>query len=384
MDLPGARGPRIAADPGIPFEGLLRQDFYRITWLEGDAWTREALREVDGVCVRSTTRVDAALLEGTPVRFVGTATSGTDHLDLDWLRAQAIPTYAAPGSNAVAVAEYLFANLRQCLPQLLAARPVIGVIGCGQVGKCVVRRAELLGLETRISDPPRALVDPEFVDTPLEQVLDADVVTLHVPLTDEGPFPTRGLLDRRRLTQLRPGVIVVNAARGGILDEAALLAAVEHRGIRAIIDCWVGEPLISRPLLRAAEVATPHCAGHTLDAKQRGARFIAEALDRCFLPPEGADAVSEASSDGPSVPASGAPDAKTYLHLLAEQVDLEAVTLELKALANADDVARAAGFAAIRRRAGLRQELGTTFENQYRRGTPVFDPHLPTGPIRLA
>lgn len=398
MDLPGATGPRVAADPGIPFEGLLRQDFYRVVWLEGAQWTRENLQDVDAICVRSTTRVDAALLEGTPVRFVGTATSGTDHLDLDWLAARHIPAWAAPGSNAVAVAEYLFGNLRQLFPDLLTRRPSIGVIGCGHVGQCVVRRARLLGLPVSISDPPRALAEPDFVGQPIEEVLRSEVITLHVPLTDDGPFPTRGLLDAARLALVAPGAIVVNAARGGVLDEAALVSAVRQRGVRAMLDCWVGEPRVSVPLLRAAAVATPHCAGHTLDAKQRGARWIAEALDACFLPEHTAAQATDAtgpfrSADMPAespaeLPAAGAgtesPDAETYLRLLAEQVDLEAVTLEMQALAGADDDTRAAGFAAIRRRAGLRQELGLTFEDQYRRGTPVHDPHLPTGPVRVA
>jgi erythronate-4-phosphate dehydrogenase len=408
--MPGARGPHLVVDAGIPFEGLLREDFYRVTWTEGPGWTRSALAHTDAICVRSTTRVDASLLEGTPVRMVATATSGTDHLDLDWLADRGIAVYAAPGSNAVAVAEYVWANLRALLPDLLTARPRIGIVGCGQVGQCVARRAALLGLDVRISDPPRALAEADFFDQPLDEVLNSDVVTLHVPLTRSGPFPTVNLLDAQRIAALAPGTVVINAARGGVLDEQALAAAVSDHGLRAILDCWDGEPQINPQLLKRAEVATPHCAGHTLDAKQRGARFVTEALEAFFRPglaplaatPDGpadgrlalpADPQSKAPLRHPADPPGRAStaaeethpplDAEGYLGLLAEQVDFEAVTLELKALAGAEPATRAAGFATIRRRAGLRQELGLAFRDQYRVGTPVADLHLPQGPVRI-
>ena len=413
--MPGAHGPQLVVDAGIPFEGLLREDFYRVAWTEGPGWTRSALAGADAICVRSSTRVDAELLEGTPVRMVATATSGTDHLDLEWLADRDIAVYAAPGSNAVAVAEYVWANLRALIPDLLVTRPRIGIVGCGQVGQCVARRAALLGLEVCVSDPPRALAEPDFCDRPLDEVLNSEVVTLHVPLTQGGPFPTANLLDARRISAIAPGTVVINAARGGVLDERALAAAILDKDLRAILDCWVGEPQIDPQLLKRAQVATPHCAGHTLDAKQRGARFVTEALEAFFRPglvpapvmseepadgmparsaePQADEPQSELRAQPAAVTRGGAGtnasdmqpalDAEGYLGLLAEQVDFEAVTLELKALAGAEPATRAAGFANIRRRAGLRQELGLAFRDQYRVGTPVADPHLPQGPVQI-
>jgi len=371
------RGPAVVVDAGIPFGTEFREDWYRVHRVEGGGWTRDALAGADAICVRSTTRVDAALLEGTPVRFVGTVTSGVDHLDLDYLHDAGIAVYHTPGANAVAVAEYVLANLVMLLPA--RAPTTLGVVGCGNVGTAVARRARLVGFEVVEHDPPRAARDPEFESVPLERVLAASVVTLHVPLTRSGPYPTADLIDARYLACLPSGAIFVNTARGGIVDEAALAARAEAGDLTAIVDCWRGEPLVDPRLLAAATVATPHLAGHTIDAKRRGARYIAHALDASFAPKAAAGVRVTRPAPHPGADVEGA----TYRRLLAEQVDFEAVTLQLKALAGAPEPARRTGFARLRADAGMRQELGVTFERGWRRGTPVADPHLPTGAVRI-
>lgn len=377
--LRSGRGPLVVADAGIPFGAELREDWYRLRRVEGDGWTASVLRDADAICVRSTTRVDAALLTGSGVRFVGTVTSGVDHLDLDFLRAFGVAVYHTPGANAVAVAEYVLANLVDLAPKPLPPDFSLGVIGVGNVGAAVARRAALLGISVRHYDPPRADAEDDFASVPLEAALEADAVTLHVPLARDGPHPTAELLDAEAIGRMRSGAILFNTARGGIVDEAAWRAAAEAGRLRAVVDCWLDEPKVNRGLLATSAVATPHLAGHTIDAKRRGARWIVRALDEFFAPPAAQQikVIAGQASSAADV------DGDTYLRLLAEQLDFEAVTLQMKALGRAPDAALATGFAALRANAGMRQELGRRFEGGWRRGTPVADPHLPSGPVRL-
>lgn len=237
---------------------------------------RALLQQADVLLVRSVTRVDADLLRDSPVRFVGSATAGLDHVDLEWLAANGIRFASAPGSNARAVAEYVLAAA-------LAIRGdrgidnafSVGVIGFGHVGHEVVRLFESLGARCLVSDPPRAeaLNDREYL--PLAEVLNCNLVTVHTPLTRTGPHATAGLLGTNEIQRLAPGAILVNAARGGVVDEFALLARLAGDvTLSAVIDCWQGEPSISAELLAAATIASPHIAGHSREAKLRGTTMI--------------------------------------------------------------------------------------------------------------
>lgn len=247
----------------------------------GRTITRAALAEAEILLVRSVTRVDAALLSGTPVRFVGSATAGTDHVDLDYLRRAGIDFAHAPGSNAAAVAEYVLCAILSILAR--DRRPdwsglTAGIIGHGHAGTAVARKLGVLGIECLLNDPPRAAAgDPgPYVD--LATALAADIVSLHVPLTESGPYPTRHLLDAIHIAALRPDTILINAARGGIIDETALRARLANAAdLRVVLDCWCGEPAIDQQLLELATLATPHIAGHTIEARLRGTRMLYDA-----------------------------------------------------------------------------------------------------------
>ncbi len=240
------------------------------------------LAGADALVVRSGTRVDAALLEGTPVRFVGAATSGTDHIDVGWLASRGITFAAAAGCNAQAVAEYVLAALLVVSRRL--ARPLaglsLGVVGCGHVGSRVARIGRALDMRVLECDPPlaEATGDPRFIA--LDELLArADVLSLHVPLTTSGRWATAGMLNVERISRIRNGAVFVNTARGGVADDAALAAARRDGRLAAlVIDVWSGEPEVNPELLATADLLTPHIAGHSIEGRVAGTRIVAESI----------------------------------------------------------------------------------------------------------
>lgn len=267
----------IVADENIAEVENAFRDLGKVIMLPGRAITRADLLDADILLVRSVTRVTADLLAGTPVRFVGTATSGTDHIDVADLKARGIQLVDAPGSNAESVAEYVVSAVLVCLAaeERAVEGLTAGIVGCGHVGSRVAQKFAALGMGCLLNDPPLkdGTGDSRYVD--LATALDADIVTLHVPLTDAGPYPTRHLVDSARLRRMPPEVLLINTARGGVVDEAALLQHLDlQTRSRVIIDCWDGEPSINRQLLRQALLGTAHIAGYSYDGKLRATEMI--------------------------------------------------------------------------------------------------------------
>ena len=237
------------------------------------------VNDADALVIRSKTRVGAELLKESRVSFVGTATAGVDHLDLDWLAGHGIATYAAAGCNANSVAEYITAALL-CLVQrkaLLLKDLTLGVVGVGHVGSAVAAKAEALGMRVLLNDPPRRLAEdnpPELLD--LDEVLnESNVVTLHVPLTDTGPYATRHMADCRFFGKLRPGCLFLNACRGEVVDEDALMVALDGGLISAsCLDVWENEPAISRDLLKRVDLGSAHIAGYSFEGKLNGTTMV--------------------------------------------------------------------------------------------------------------
>ncbi len=249
-----------------------------------DAIDAALVRRADVLLVRSSTRVDASLLQGSRVRFVASATIGTDHVDLSWLEEQSIAFASAAGSSTDSVLEYMVSALlylhRHGHMNLRSDR--LGVIGVGRIGSGLLARCRALGVDTWGNDPPRAAIcEPgeEWYD--LDALLyDCDVLTLHTPLLREGPHATFHLLDSDALARFR-GRGVINAARGACVDGAALLHWLDQDPMRwAVLDCWEHEPDIDVRLLRHPGVvlATPHIAGHSLDGKAANTMFVYRAL----------------------------------------------------------------------------------------------------------
>lgn len=244
---------------------------------------RGDLQDADVLLVRSVTPVGEDLLAGSRVRFVGTATIGTDHLDTDFLARAGITWAAAPGCNADAAAQYTLAMMLLASRRLgrpLAAQRV-GIVGHGNVGSRLRGLLDTLGVTTAVCDPPlvasgslTAAGGGVLEGVPLERALDCDIVSLHVPLTDHGRWPTRGMIDAASIDAMPRGALLVNAARGGVVHETALRHALLDRHIHAALDVWPREPEIDSALLAACTVATPHVAGFSVEGKARGTSMV--------------------------------------------------------------------------------------------------------------
>ena len=278
---------KIVADQNIPEVAEAFSNLGHVRLLPGREINRGHLLDCRCLLVRTVTRVDAALLDGTPVEFVGTATIGTDHIDLDYLDSAAIACSNATGCNAEAASEYVVSGLfalardRGFDPLRLKA----GIVGCGNVGSRLARKLETLGIDCLVNDPPLQQsgdVSRDWID--LDTLLrECDIVSLHVPLTRRGEHATFHLFDHSRLRRLRQGCLLVNAARGEVVDNSALLALLPERDDLAVfLDTWEGEPVINRELLRRVDLATPHIAGYSVEGRLRGTQMILDAAARHF------------------------------------------------------------------------------------------------------
>lgn len=329
--------------------------------------TRDDLIDADALIVRSKTKITAELLHDTPVKFVGTATAGTDHIDAKALESQGIYWCASPGCNANSVSEYLIAGLL-----VLGRRhgfdlngKTIGVIGCGNVGSRVVRKCEALGMHVLRNDPPRAALsaDPDFL--PLEHVLaESDIVTLHVPLVRQKPWPTERMADYLFFEQLKPGAIFINAARGSVCDYDALLTARQGGAVsRSIIDVWSPEPAFRTDVLKQADLTSPHIAGHSYEGKLNGTVACYNELCNFFEIPKNWDVA--ASLPEPEVPYiqvdCNGRDEEEVLHDLIRQVyDIETDDHLIREAAVSGDVDRARNFDTLRKNYRMRREFKNT------------------------
>ncbi|MES2820088.1 MAG: 4-phosphoerythronate dehydrogenase PdxB [Pseudomonadota bacterium] len=272
---------RILADENIPLLDEYFAGFGEIRRLPGRAIDRAAVRDADLLLVRSVTPVDRALLRDSPVRFVGTCTIGTDHLDLAYFQEAGVAWASAPGCNARGVVDYVLGSLltlAEVRGVALATR-TYGVVGAGQVGARLVGVLRGLGWRVLVCDPPRqAREGGDFVA--LERILaECDVISLHTPLTRAGEHPTWHLFDAPRLAQLRAGSWLINASRGAVVDNLGLRELLDQRAdLEAVLDVWEGEPEVDVRLAALCRLATPHIAGYSLDGKLRGTAQIYQAF----------------------------------------------------------------------------------------------------------
>ncbi|WP_163558825.1 4-phosphoerythronate dehydrogenase PdxB [Halomonas sp. NO4] len=273
---------RIVVDANVPAAETCFGEVGEVVRLPGREIDAAAVREADALVVRSITRVDEALVAGSRLRFVGTCTIGTDHVDEAALARQGIAFSSAPGCNAEAVVDYVLTcllTLGERYGWRLADRRV-GIVGVGNVGGRLQARLAALGVECLACDPPRAEREGTAGFHDLDALIDAcDVLCLHTPLVRDGPHATRHLLGARRLAELAPGTLLLNAGRGDCVDGQALRGRLAGPGdISAVLDVWEGEPAIDPALRDLATIATPHIAGHSLDGKLRGTYQVYRAL----------------------------------------------------------------------------------------------------------
>lgn len=293
----------IVADENIPILEDFFGDLGEIRRYPGRSLSARETAGADLLLVRSVTRVDAALLGNHRPRFIGSATIGTDHVDTSFLAAAGIPFASAPGCNARAVAEYVATVLVLDTPD--PAGQCLGLVGCGNVGRAVAALAAVLGWRVLACDPllPADAWPSGVEPVSLDALLDAaDVLSLHVPLTDAGPAPTRHLLGRSRLVGGR-WRLLLNTSRGPVVDNAALQQLLrEQSGRRAVLDVWEDEPRVPGALLARTWLGTPHIAGYSSEGKWRGTGQVYDAACAALgmAPRRTLDGILRARGDAPA------------------------------------------------------------------------------------
>ena len=271
----------IVADRQILLAEETFSHFGMVELVDGRSIEQATVKNADVLLVRSVTRVDESLLKNSKVGFVGSATSGIDHIDTDYLKKSNISFAHAPGSNARSVAEYVLSSLFATAEynNFDLTKKTVGIIGCGQVGSRVKRFLESLGVTCWLTDPPLAEQGSTESYVGLERILEADIITVHVPLTTDGKYPTSKLVDKSFLDGLKSDAILINTSRGEVVDESALLSFKETNPESTLIfDVWCNEPEISISLLQQTFIGTPHIAGYSYDGKLKATKVLAQAL----------------------------------------------------------------------------------------------------------
>ena len=268
------RALRIIADENMPLVDETFGQFGSVTKLPGRKISPADVRDADILLVRSVTKVNAELLKASSVKFVGTATIGTDHLDQRWLDEQCIMNVSAPGCNADSVAEYVVSCLAGLSLQqrLKLEQCSVGIVGAGNVGQRVANRMNILGLPHLQFDPLRPQQDSRFFSCALEDLLRCNVICLHAPLTREGDWPSFHMIGESFLSRLADGTVLISAGRGPVVDFEALKRH-QHR-LQLCLDVWEPEPEVQVEVLKSALVATPHVAGYSLQSKWRGTTML--------------------------------------------------------------------------------------------------------------
>lgn len=262
------RTPLVLVESKVPFVGDIAGACVRR--LSPDQFTQQAVRDADAMIIRTRTRCDARLLEGSRCRVIATATIGTDHIDIDYCARRGIAVYNAPGCNAPAVAQYVMCSIASLINRPISQHTLV-IVGVGHVGRIVERWARALDMRVLRVDPPRRAAEggDDWCDL-AEAMSRADIVTLHTPLTRDGEHATYHLLDAEALSCARRSPIIINAARGAVVDTRALIDARRRGAVSHIVtDCWEGEPDIDRELLSLSDIATPHIAGYSRSGKIR-------------------------------------------------------------------------------------------------------------------
>lgn len=277
---------RIIIDQHIPFIQGIFDDVCKVQYLPSSQITRQTVREADCLIVRTRTKCNRELLHGTSVKMVATATSGYEHIDLDYCQRTAIRTFVARGCNASSVAQYVGGAIAAWIEQnnLNTSDLTIGVVGYGFVGKAVEHLANCLGIKTLLNDPP---LERQGVDRPfdgLDKIAEqCDIITFHTPLNIEGEFATLHLADADFFAKCKRNTLIINASRGGVVCEKTLIEAYRDNKIGGfVVDCWEGEPNISHTTLDMAFVATPHIAGYSADGKAMATQMCVDAVADYF------------------------------------------------------------------------------------------------------
>ncbi len=276
---------KIVADGNIPFVKECFSSIGEVEVVSGREMTANVVREADVLLVRSVTPVNKKLSAGSKVKFVGTATIGFEHIDVEHLKNNNIGFASASGSNANSVAEFIVGSLLEVgkKHKIKLEGKSIGIIGVGNVGSRVEKKCAALGMKIKLNDPPlqRQMKDKKY--RPIEELFDCDIITLHTPLTFEGIDKTFHLADDKFFKSLKDGCVFINTSRGAVHETEALKDAISSKKLGAVIlDVWEDEPNIDAELLEMVDIGTPHIAGYSLDGKVAGMIMIYKAVCEYF------------------------------------------------------------------------------------------------------
>jgi len=271
----------IVIDDAVPYAKEIFSHLGHVVLLPGKEIKPQDVKHADALIIRSRTNINAELLNDSKVTFVGSTVVGLDHVDQTYLKDNDIEFYSAQGCNANSVAEFIITmlfNISERFEFALTSK-TLGIIGVGNVGQKVYDKAQILGIKCLLNDPPKLEKQPGLVNNPdyvdLDTCLQADIITVHTPLTQHDKHPTLDLISADKLANIKPHQIIINAARGGIINEQAWVNTTTQANI---IDCWENEPKINPELYQKALIATPHIAGHSLDAKIAGSTMVYQQL----------------------------------------------------------------------------------------------------------
>ena len=274
---------KIYADENMPYVKDFFADLGEVTLVDGRSLTSAQIIEADVLLVRSVTKVNQQLLSKSPkLKFIGTATIGTDHIDQSYLQQRGIGFSSAPGCNAQSVVEYVLSSIFVLAEkyQWNLQQKTVGVVGVGNIGRVLVSALQALSIKVLCCDPQRAVAEPDFPHIPFEQLLPAlDIISFHVPLVKTGPDATVDLLNSQTLKLLKPDCAVINACRGEVTNNDALLTEAQSGQKRPLVlDVWANEPEPDLRLIPFTDIASAHIAGHSIEGKARGTEMLYLAL----------------------------------------------------------------------------------------------------------
>ena len=356
---------KIVADNAIPFVERFFSRIGQVELLDGREISAQSLANADVLVCRTLTRVDEQLLADSSLGIVASPTSGLDHIDQDYLDTRNITLCSAPGRNARSVAEYVLSALCVLSDQqgFALQSKKVGIVGCGHVGSSLRSLLGILGIECLAYDPYLKDESGSDLYCELDAVQACDIISLHVPLSREGAYPSWHMIDEAFLRGAKSDLVLVNTSRGEVIDEQALLdLARENSSLSLVLDVWANEPAINRELLQRAEIATPHIAGYSIDAKYRATRDVFQQVCQAAALSEG-EAVDEVRFSD---------DVERSIRLSQDQDELEAISMvilssyDVRSDAAAlrrmleDDVADAnAYFAELRNNYPIRREFSS-------------------------
>ena len=277
---------KFVVDDKIPYIRGVLEKFGTVNYITGKNISADDVKDADALIVRTRTKVNKELLEGSSIKFVATATIGFDHIDRDYLKEAGIQWTSCPGCNSESVAQYMSATLIELAEkyQFELKGKTIGIIGVGNVGKKIKIKAEALGMNVILNDPPRADQEGPNGFSNLDYLIEnSDFITTHVPLFRDGKYKTFHLVDEAFLRKMKPGSFIINTSRGEVIDNSVLRDSLKDNVIKgAVLDVWENEPDIDLELLELCDIATSHIAGYSADGKSNGTSMSIQAISRHF------------------------------------------------------------------------------------------------------